>query len=258
MLHFERFRVYLIQMELYKQFINACILQPLELPRLKVTSKRTHTHTIFESLNVPSPPYVPNLVAHNFFLGAWIYIYIYRQNGILKIKSAKFLRIFSSQKLDKNVRKITRFQYWACSQIWLNLFVDDCHFCYITKLNPSPQKRGKKKSLHNTASQPACLLASLRPSLPPCLAAAAVAAVLLLWLQLHDHDHLLHCPDAQPRLCSAFLPWLLPICTTCAFIASCTHMRDRHTDRQTQRERERERESWNNTNNNNNKSRQRM
>ncbi len=120
--------------------------------------------------------------------------------------------------------------------------MDDCHFCYITKLNPSPQKRGKKKSLHNTASQPACLLASLRPSLPPCLAAAAVAAVLLLWLQLHDHDHLLHCPDAQPRPCSAFLPWLLPICTTCAFIASCTHMRDRHTDRQTQRERERERE----------------
>jgi hypothetical protein len=50
--HFERFRVYLTQMELYKQFINACILQPF-----------------FESLNVPSPPHVPNLVAHNFFLG---------------------------------------------------------------------------------------------------------------------------------------------------------------------------------------------
>jgi hypothetical protein len=55
----------------------------------------------------------------------------------------------------------------------------------------------KKKNLHNTASQPAaslvarpiispaCLLASLSPSLPGC----CCSAVLLLWLQLHDHHH---------------------------------------------------------------------
>jgi len=75
--------------------------------------ENTHTHTIFESLNVPSPPYVPNLVAHKFFggLNIDIYIYIERQNAIIKIKNKKNLRIFSSQKLDKNVRKITRFPY---------------------------------------------------------------------------------------------------------------------------------------------------
>jgi hypothetical protein len=37
-------------------------------------------------------------------------------------------------KLQKDVLKIL-LSFLACSQIWLNLLMDDCHFGYITKLS---------------------------------------------------------------------------------------------------------------------------
>jgi hypothetical protein len=46
-----------------------------------------------------------------------------------------------SQKYRKNVLEIL-LSYLACSQIWLNLHIDYCHFGYNTKL---PTKKRKKK-----------------------------------------------------------------------------------------------------------------
>ncbi len=51
-----------------------------------------------------------------------------------KIKIAKFLYLvlISSQK-HKRICKLNYFDFFF-SQIWLNLFLNNCHFDYITKL----------------------------------------------------------------------------------------------------------------------------
>jgi hypothetical protein len=51
-----------------------------------------------------------------------------------------------SQKNYRRMFKRNVLPYLASSsQIWLNIFVDHCHFGYIAKLTPKKKKKKKKK-----------------------------------------------------------------------------------------------------------------
>jgi hypothetical protein len=63
-------------------------------------------------------------------------------------KKNRQISAHSSSRLSKNiegcVKKIV-VSYLVCSQIWLNLPLNDCHFAFITKLTP------KKKTIGHNA-----------------------------------------------------------------------------------------------------------
>ncbi len=99
------------------------------------------------ALNVFSP------LLHALSTAVFYLLAIHCQKAVLKLKSAilKCLLRFSiarirsnivrflymvqvcSQKYEIKYKKL--FSYFACSQIWLNLHVDHCHFGYITKID---------------------------------------------------------------------------------------------------------------------------
>jgi hypothetical protein len=74
--------------------------------------------------------------------------------------SQKFISIHGSSNVAKNIEGCFKIfvSYLACSQIWLNLPVDHCHFGYSTKL-PT-----KKKNTTTTACDVHCKLASSHPT----------------------------------------------------------------------------------------------
>ncbi len=74
-------------------------------------------------------------------VGSNLYIFLEAKNWELKMKKwSVFLGGFFNHQNLKT--KITRFldlvaqNIYFCSQIWLNLPMDDCHFGYVTKLTP--------------------------------------------------------------------------------------------------------------------------
>jgi hypothetical protein len=56
---------------------------------------------------------------------------------ILNFKNSNLLDFYNNlKKVAKNIKGFCFFSlysYLLCSQIWLNYFLDDCHFGYITK-----------------------------------------------------------------------------------------------------------------------------
>jgi hypothetical protein len=66
-----------------------------------------------------------------------------------------YIRLITKKTRDyEHDQKIS---YLACSQIWLNLLMDHCHFGYITKLTPK-----KKEHWQQQAAQPAAAIGELQ------------------------------------------------------------------------------------------------